>query len=143
MPRHCQVSARACPGIVAARLAATGRSRVRRGGRSRGGRVLIPAFALGRSQELLLILDEYWSAHPELHSVPIYYASALAKKCMAVYQTYVKYMNNRIRAVANPFVFKHVSALGSLDNFDDIGPVVVMARWGAHSLGRGPGERPH
>ncbi|KAE8719375.1 Cleavage and polyadenylation specificity factor subunit 3-I [Hibiscus syriacus] len=46
---------------------------------SQGGRVLIPAFALGRAQELLLILDEYWSTHPELHNVPIYYASPLAK----------------------------------------------------------------
>ena len=40
------------------------------------------------NQELLLILDEYWSAHPELHDIPIYYASSLAKKCMAVYQEY-------------------------------------------------------
>lgn len=57
-------------------------------------------FALGRAQELLLILgefvspsvpvsisysvlDEYWASHPELHDVPIYYASALAQKCMA------------------------------------------------------------
>ncbi len=53
---------------------------------ARGGRCLIPVFALGRAQELLLILDEYWSAHPELHEIPIYYASSLAKKCMAVYQ---------------------------------------------------------
>ena len=53
---------------------------------ARGGRCLIPVFALGRAQELLLILDEYWAAHPQLHEIPIYYASSLAKKCMAVYQ---------------------------------------------------------
>ncbi|MCI21785.1 cleavage and polyadenylation specificity factor subunit 3-I-like, partial [Trifolium medium] len=41
---------------------------------SQGGRVLIPAYALGRAQELLLILDEYWANHPELHNIPIYYA---------------------------------------------------------------------
>jgi Cft2 family RNA processing exonuclease len=35
----------------------------------RGGRCLIPVFALGRAQELLLILDEYWKAHPDLKSV--------------------------------------------------------------------------
>ncbi|OMO76923.1 Beta-lactamase-like protein [Corchorus capsularis] len=46
---------------------------------SQGGRVLIPAFALGRAQELLLILDEYWSNHPEFHNIPIYYASPLAR----------------------------------------------------------------
>jgi cleavage and polyadenylation specificity factor subunit 3 len=62
-----------------------------------GGRVLIPAFALGRAQELLLILDEYWETHPELQHIPIYYASPLAKKCMAVYQTYINAMNDRIQ----------------------------------------------
>lgn len=39
---------------------------------ARGGRVLLPVVALGRAQELLLILEEYWSRHPELHGVPIY-----------------------------------------------------------------------
>jgi cleavage and polyadenylation specificity factor subunit 3 len=39
---------------------------------ARGGRVLLPVVALGRAQELLLILEEYWEQHPELHGVPIY-----------------------------------------------------------------------
>ena len=59
-----------------------------------------------RAQELLLILDEYWAAHPDLVDIPIYYASSLAKKCMAVYQTFINSMNERIRrqiAVNNPF----------------------------------------
>ena len=73
---------------------------------NRGGRCLIPVFALGRAQELLLILDDYWSQHPELHDVPIYYASALAKKCMNVYQTYANAMNGKIQKAMssrNPF----------------------------------------
>ncbi|KIY53106.1 Metallo-hydrolase/oxidoreductase [Fistulina hepatica ATCC 64428] len=81
----------------------------------RGGHVLLPAFALGRAQELLLILDEYWEKHPDLHSVPIYYASGLARKSMAVYQTYIHTMNTHIRSrfanKDNPFVFKHISNL--------------------------------
>lgn len=59
-------------------------------------------------------LDEYWQNHPELHDIPIYYASSLAKKCMAVYQTYVNAMNDKIRKqinINNPFVFKHISNL--------------------------------
>ncbi|KMZ75798.1 Cleavage and polyadenylation specificity factor subunit 3-I [Zostera marina] len=105
---------------------------------SQGGRVLIPAFALGRAQELLLILDEYWSNHPELHNVPIYYASPLAKKCMAVYQTYINSMNDRIRnqyAQSNPFDFKHISPLKNTDNFSDVGPSVVMASPGGLQSG--------
>lgn len=99
---------------------------------TRGGRCLIPVFALGRAQELLLILgkaqsienvrvtshnsvlDEYWAAHPELHEFPIHYASSLAKKCMSVYQTYIDAMNDKIRkqsAVSNPFQFKHIANL--------------------------------
>lgn len=80
----------------------------------RGGHVLLPTFALGRAQELLLILEEYWKKHPELHSVPIYYASNLAKKCMAVYQTFIHTMNANIRTRFarrdNPFVFKCVQS---------------------------------
>ncbi|KAF0908587.1 hypothetical protein E2562_026635 [Oryza meyeriana var. granulata] len=105
---------------------------------SQGGRVLIPAFALGRAQELLLILDEYWANHPELHKIPIYYASPLAKKCMAVYQTYINSMNERIRnqfAQSNPFHFKHIEPLNSIDNFHDVGPSVVMASPGGLQSG--------
>ncbi|KAL8158791.1 hypothetical protein V2J09_000328 [Rumex salicifolius] len=103
-----------------------------------GGRVLIPAFALGRAQELLLILDEYWSNHPELHNIPIYYASPLAKKCIAVYQTYINAMNDRIRskfANSNPFDFQHISPLKSIESFDDVGPSVVMATPGGLQSG--------
>ena len=92
--------------------------------------VLIPAFSLWRAQELLLILDEYWSNHPDLHNIPIYYASPLAKRCMAVYQTYINSMNERIRnqfANSNAFDFKHISPLNSIENFNDVGPSVVMA----------------
>jgi cleavage and polyadenylation specificity factor subunit 3 len=98
---------------------------------TRKGRCLIPTFALGRAQELLLILDEYWSLHPELNAIPVYYASALAKKCMAIYQTYVNMMNSRVRkqlaSGQNPFVFKHISNIRGRDQFVDSGPCVMMA----------------
>jgi cleavage and polyadenylation specificity factor subunit 3 len=96
----------------------------------RQGRCLIPVFALGRTQELLLILDEYWSKNPALHGIPIYYASALAKKCLTVYATYVNMMNRHIQARAqleNPFHFKHIYNLKSIAHFEDTGPCVVMA----------------
>jgi len=105
---------------------------------SRGGRCLIPVFALGRAQELLLILDEYWGQHPELHEIPIYYASSLAQKCMAVYQTYINAMNDKIRrqiAINNPFMFKHIQSLKGIDHFEDVGPCVVMASPGMMQSG--------
>lgn len=99
---------------------------------TRGGRCLIPVFALGRAQELLLILDEYWQANPHLQSIPIWYASKLASRALRVYQTYANMMNARIRAqmdVSNPFSFRFIQNLKSIDvqNFDDSGPSVVFA----------------
>ena len=47
---------------------------------NRGGKVLLPVVALGRAQEVLLILEDYWVKHPELRGVPIYQASALARR---------------------------------------------------------------
>ncbi|KAH6897627.1 mRNA 3'-end-processing protein YSH1 [Coprinopsis sp. MPI-PUGE-AT-0042] len=109
----------------------------------RGGHVLLPAFALGRAQELLLILDEYWKKHPDLHNVPIYYASSLARKCMAVYQTYIHTMNSNIRTRFakrdNPFVFKHISnvpqARGWEKKIAEGPPCVVLASPGFMQVG--------
>jgi cleavage and polyadenylation specificity factor subunit 3 len=99
---------------------------------TRGGRCLIPVFALGRAQELLLILDEYWQANPHLHSIPVWYASKMATRALRVYQTYANMMNNRIRAqmdIGNPFHFQFIQNLKSIDvdTFDDRGPSVVFA----------------
>ena len=96
-----------------------------------GGRVLLPVFALGRAQELLLILDEFWEANPDLQKIPIFYASAIAQRCMPVYQTYVNMMNDNIRRrfeiKHNPFEFKYVQNVKGINHFEDDGPCVFMA----------------
>lgn len=87
---------------------------------------------------IVSIVDEYWGQHPELHEIPIYYASSLAHKCMAVYQTYINAMNDKIRrqiAINNPFIFKHISSLRGIDQFEDVGPCVVMASPGMMQSG--------
>jgi len=110
---------------------------------NRGGRVLMPVFALGRAQELLLILDDYWARHPEFQRIPIYYASNLARKCMVVYQTYVSAMNDNIKRLfrermaeaeqagdvdkGGPWDFRYVRSLKNLERFDDVGGCVVLA----------------
>ena len=52
----------------------------------RGGKCLIPMFALGRAQELMLILEEHWAQHPELADVPLWFCSSMAGKYLDVYQ---------------------------------------------------------
>ncbi|KAK8203356.1 endoribonuclease ysh1 [Zalaria obscura] len=111
---------------------------------NRGGRVLMPVFAIGRAQELLLILEDYWNRHPEYRKYPIYYASNLAKKCMLVYQTYIDAMNNNIKnmfqkkladaaagddskGAGGPWDFRWIRSLKSLERFDDVGGCVMLA----------------
>ncbi|GAA5887840.1 hypothetical protein JCM5296_001784 [Sporobolomyces johnsonii] len=102
----------------------------------RGGRVLLPVFALGRAQELLLILDEFWAEHPELQHVPIYYISSLAMKCMDVYRQYIHTMSPNIRSKfargINPFDFKGKNSFirpldRGISKLNDRNPCVVMA----------------
>ncbi|KAF6258928.1 beta-lactamase-like protein [Scenedesmus sp. NREL 46B-D3] len=96
-----------------------------------GGRVLLPIVAIGRAQELLLLLDEYWARHPQLQGIPIYQASGVARKALNVFATYVAMMNQDIQKAIqfhrNPFHFKHVQVLKGGAAIDDCGPCVVMA----------------
>ncbi|KAF2219074.1 Endoribonuclease ysh-1 [Elsinoe ampelina] len=109
---------------------------------NRGGRVLMPVFAIGRAQELLLILEDYWARHEEYQKYPIYYASNLAKKCMVVYQTYIDAMNDNIKNMfqkrlaeaadgtgsgGGPWDFRFIRSLKSLERFEDVGGCVMLA----------------
>lgn len=111
---------------------------------NRGGRVLLPVFALGRAQELLLILDEYWSRRPDLQKTPIYYIGNIARQCMVVYQTYIGAMNDNIKRLfrermaeaeargdrsttAGPWDFRFVRSVRSIDRFHDPGSCVMLA----------------
>ena len=112
---------------------------------NRGGKVLMPVFALGRAQELLLILEDYWQRHSDLQKIPIYYTGNTARKCMVVYQTYINAMNDNIKRIfrermaeaeasgnakgvsAGPWDFRFVRSLRNLDRFDDVGGCVMLA----------------
>ncbi|WWC60144.1 endoribonuclease YSH1 [Kwoniella dejecticola CBS 10117] len=98
----------------------------------RGGRCLMPIPSFGNGQELALLLDEYWSEHPELQNTPVYFASGLFQRGMRVYKTYVHTMNQNIRSRFarrdNPFDFKYVKWLKDPRKLNEHkGPCVVMA----------------
>ena len=101
---------------------------------TRRGCCLIPVFALGRAQELLLILEELWRQSSRLRSVPIFYASKLANKALKIYQTFVNMMNDNIKlsmdVTGNPFALQHISRAPVNQDCDAIlgvGPCVVIA----------------
>ncbi|KAJ2149619.1 endoribonuclease ysh1, partial [Coemansia sp. RSA 637] len=99
----------------------------------RRGNCLLPVTALGRTQELLLILEEYWSRNVnDLDNVPIYFISALGKTGTRLYQKYVMDMSQRIqrqlsRTGRNPFDFRYIKTRTGLSEVPDAGPCVVLA----------------
>lgn len=98
---------------------------------ARGGFVLIPVYALGRAQELLLILEEFWHANPDVQHVPVFFSSKLASKSLEVYKTYISQMNNRIQAQLrerNPWDFRYVHNLeNEADELNHCSQAVVFA----------------
>ncbi|KAA0158664.1 hypothetical protein FNF31_05311 [Cafeteria roenbergensis] len=96
----------------------------------RGGHVLLPLGAFGRAQEIMLMLDEYWAANPELHSIPIYYAAPSAIKALQLYRAFTSYMTRSLQATMgsrNPWDFRHIWPLRDARTLSDSTPCVVIA----------------
>ncbi|CAI0410467.1 unnamed protein product [Linum tenue] len=73
-----------------------------------GGKVLIPTFALGRAQELFILLEDYWERMNL--KVPIYFSSGLTRQANIYYKTLMSWTNQKIKdtiALQNAFNFKH------------------------------------
>jgi integrator complex subunit 11 len=69
----------------------------------KGGKVLIPIFALGRAQELCILLDTHWRRTKS--EVPIYFAGPLAEKANFYYKLFTNWTNSKIK---NMFLDRNV-----------------------------------
>jgi len=93
----------------------------------RGGKVLIPVFALGRAQELCILLETYWERMNL--KAPIYFALGLTEKANHYYKMFITWTNQKIRKTfvqRNMFEFKHIRAFDK-SYADSPGPMVVFA----------------
>lgn len=93
----------------------------------RGGKVLIPVFALGRAQELCILLETYWDRMNL--KVPVYFALGLTEKANNYYKMFITWTNQKIRNTfvqRNMFDFKHIKPFDR-SYIDQPGPVVVFA----------------
>jgi integrator complex subunit 11 len=76
----------------------------------RGGKVLIPVFALGRAQELAVLLETYWKRTDS--NVPIYFSAGLIEKANFFYRLFADWQNEKIQQEFaqgdNVFEFKKV-----------------------------------
>lgn len=59
----------------------------------RGGNVIIPSFAVGRTQELLYVLNEFREAGKLAQGIKVYVDSPLASKSTAIFKANTKYFD--------------------------------------------------
>ncbi|KAI0241299.1 Integrator complex subunit 11 [Lamellibrachia satsuma] len=93
----------------------------------KGGKVLIPVFALGRAQELCILLETYWERMNL--KVPIYFTLGLTEKANHYYKLFITWTNQKIKNTfvqRNMFEFKHIKAFERI-YADNPGPMVVFA----------------
>ncbi|MEI6292809.1 MAG: beta-CASP ribonuclease aCPSF1 [Methanomicrobiales archaeon] len=85
---------------------------------SRGGKVIIPAFAVGRSQEVMLALEEGMRKE-KIPNVKIY-LDGMIREATAIHTTYPEYLNSDLRNQIfkegmNPFLSESFVAVDSSD----------------------------
>ncbi len=93
----------------------------------KGGKVLIPVFALGRAQELCILLETYWERMQLTY--PIYFSLGLTEKANNYYQLFITWTSQKIKKTfveRNMFDFKHIKAFDR-SFIDKPGPMVVFA----------------
>src|SRR5713101_4996329 len=109
---------------------------------TRGGKVLVPVFAVGRSQEVMLVLEDAIRNH-QIPEVPIY-LDGMIWEATAIHTAYPEYLNSQLRTQIfqtgeNPFLsptFKRVETADMRANIiDDVEPCIVLATSGMMSGG--------
>jgi metallo-beta-lactamase family protein len=110
----------------------------------RGGKILIPAFSLERTQEILYDLHVLWDAK-EIPAMPIIIDSPLATRVTGVFmkhpECYDKLMYEKFLAKAhNPFQFSLVRYTETVEESKELngtpGPMIIMAGSGMCEAGR-------
>ncbi|XP_063065335.1 integrator complex subunit 11 [Engraulis encrasicolus] len=102
----------------------------------RGGKVLIPVFALGRAQELCILLETFWERMNL--KAPIYFSTGLTEKANHYYKLFITWTNQKIRKTfvqRNMFEFKHIKPFDRA-YADNPGPMVVFATPGMLHAGQ-------
>jgi hypothetical protein len=107
-----------------------------------GGKVLVPLFAVGRSQEIMLVLENYMTAHPDFKlDVPVYLDGMLLE-ASAIHTAYPEYLKEglerRILNNRSPFESEIFEiAKGERNSVMDGGPAVILASGGMLNGGAG------
>ena len=110
-----------------------------------GGKILIPAFAIGRTQQLTYMLNNLWN-HAEIPEVPVYVDSPLAMKATEIFRKHAELWPDAMAQEMDschdpdPFGFGMLRYIGNAEESralnDHIGPAIIIAASGMCEGGR-------
>lgn len=100
-----------------------------------GGKVLIPLFAVGRSQEILLVLETYLSNNPQYKINAPIFLDGMILEASAIHTAYPEYLKQtlqqRILSNNSPFESELFEvAKGERSDIIEKGPAVILASGG-------------
>ena len=109
----------------------------------RGGKILIPAFAVERTQQLLYVLNELFVAG-EIPEIPVYVDSPLAVSATEIYRLHPESFNQEtydsLFERQNPFGFENLTLVRSVNGSkalnDIIGVAIIISASGMCEAGR-------
>jgi metallo-beta-lactamase family protein len=110
---------------------------------ARGGRVIVPAFAVGRTQQLVVLLHQLMNEN-RLPPVPIFVDSPLAVDVTAVFrehpECFDEAVNRYLQNGEDPFGFKRLTYIRDVNESkklnDRKGPFIVISASGMCEAGR-------
>jgi len=109
----------------------------------RGGRVIIPAFAVGRTQEIVYALDQLWN-EGRLPPIPVYVDSPMAVSATGIYASHPECFDADLREYMltddNPFGFERLSYIREVARSKSLNesrvPMVIISASGMCEAGR-------
>ena len=110
----------------------------------KGGKVIIPSFSVGRTQDIVYIFDQMFNEGLLPHDLPIYVDSPLAINATQVYGThpecYDDDLNEYLLEDEDPFGFNSLSYVRSVEFSKSLnnkkGPCVIISASGMANAGR-------
>lgn len=110
---------------------------------ARGGKVIIPSFAVGRTQEIVYALDQLWN-EGELPPIPSYVDSPLAVRATGVYLSHPECYDAELLEYMitdeNPFGFERLSYVRDVEKSKELNtmrvPMIIISASGMCEAGR-------
>lgn len=107
------------------------------------GKLIIPAFSVGRTQELLYALNQL-ELENRLPPIPVYVDSPLSREATQLLKQYPENFNNRVRKIMekdnDPFDFKQLTFIKTVEESkalnEDGRPCVIISASGMADAGR-------